>query len=575
MKKILNNTKSLRYIIPIIIMIAFVGITLGKYTSPKVSADSVNEFEIYTSPDENVQNEKSASNNQANQLSAEELPSAEITTRKTPSLSDVTDENNTYKDGKYYGTGTGFDGEITVEVTIKDGKISAIRVVKTSDGDEYMAKATALLDKIISSQSTDVDTVSGATYSSVGLIEAVRDALSKAATDSSGVQSETNAQTATSATSQQSGKTAVNSSNSANATYRDGTFYGTGTGYRGKVTVAVTIKNSKIQNIKVISSVDDEPFFTRATALLKTIKSKQTTDVDVVSGATYSSKGLIEAVNNALSKATVQKQSTTAAAQNPTTATNKTSVQSNTKRTNSNVNLSTDYSDGLYFGTGEGYRGDIEVAVTIIGGKIQYIQVTKSSDDDPYFTNAKSLLDVILKKQTPNVDTVSGATFSSYGIIDAVTDALKNAAKVAATTNTTTQAENTTQPSTTQSAQTTPNGLLSSNNLKYKDGTFRAQVTCEPDDMYDFDPYTLSLDVTIENDTIIAITNIEGAGSDYTSDNDWYINYAANGTKRVKGIIPTVIENNGTDGVDVVSSATCSSNAIIEAINKALLSAKN
>ena len=86
-----------------------------------------------------------------------------------------------YKDGTYYGTGTGFGGTLKVKVEISGGKITDIQIMENQDGSEYISKASALINAIISSQSTNVDTVSGATYSSVGIIQAVRDALSQAA----------------------------------------------------------------------------------------------------------------------------------------------------------------------------------------------------------------------------------------------------------------------------------------------------------------------------------------------------------------------------------------------------------
>lgn len=78
-----------------------------------------------------------------------------------------------YKDGTYYGTGTGFGGTLKVKVEISGGKITDIQIMENQDGSEYISKASALINAIISSQSTNVDTVSGATYSSVGIIQAV------------------------------------------------------------------------------------------------------------------------------------------------------------------------------------------------------------------------------------------------------------------------------------------------------------------------------------------------------------------------------------------------------------------
>lgn len=87
-----------------------------------------------------------------------------------------------YKDGTYEGTGIGFGGEITVSVTVADGRVTDIAVL-SADGEDpaYYDQALAVLDEIVSAQSTEVDTVSGATFSSTGLIDAAADALGKAA----------------------------------------------------------------------------------------------------------------------------------------------------------------------------------------------------------------------------------------------------------------------------------------------------------------------------------------------------------------------------------------------------------
>ena len=87
-----------------------------------------------------------------------------------------------YKDGTYEGTGMGFGGEITFSVTVADGKVAEITVL-SADGEDpaYYDQALAVLDEIVSAQSTEVDTVSGATFSSTGLIDAAADALGKAA----------------------------------------------------------------------------------------------------------------------------------------------------------------------------------------------------------------------------------------------------------------------------------------------------------------------------------------------------------------------------------------------------------
>lgn len=87
-----------------------------------------------------------------------------------------------YKDGIYEGQGTGFkSGTTSVSITIKNGKITSIETISTEDTPDFYQRASGtVINNILSSQSTSVDTVSGATFSSRGIIEAVESALSKA-----------------------------------------------------------------------------------------------------------------------------------------------------------------------------------------------------------------------------------------------------------------------------------------------------------------------------------------------------------------------------------------------------------
>lgn len=87
-----------------------------------------------------------------------------------------------YKDGTYEGSALGFGDAITVQVTIQGGKMTDISVLDASGEDKpYYNQSLPVLDKMLSSQSTEVDTISGATLTSEGLIDAVADALGKAA----------------------------------------------------------------------------------------------------------------------------------------------------------------------------------------------------------------------------------------------------------------------------------------------------------------------------------------------------------------------------------------------------------
>lgn len=91
------------------------------------------------------------------------------------------DSDNVYKDGTYTGEAEGYGGTIQVEVTLAGDEITSINVVSAPGEDSaYLSQAESVIDSILSAQSTDVDTVSGATFSSTGILNAVDAALGKA-----------------------------------------------------------------------------------------------------------------------------------------------------------------------------------------------------------------------------------------------------------------------------------------------------------------------------------------------------------------------------------------------------------
>lgn len=90
-------------------------------------------------------------------------------------------EPSVFNNGTFEGSGNGYGGKIRVKVTISDDEITDIDVTDhKGEGDAYYSQASVLIDQIIAEQSTDLDTVSGATFSSNGILEAVDDALEKA-----------------------------------------------------------------------------------------------------------------------------------------------------------------------------------------------------------------------------------------------------------------------------------------------------------------------------------------------------------------------------------------------------------
>lgn len=94
----------------------------------------------------------------------------------------------------------------------------------------------------------------------------------------------------------------------------------------------------------------------------------------------------------------------------------------------SDAEAASPYADGTYNGEAQGYGGTVSVAVTIQDGTITDVAIVSAKQEDAaYFDAAKGVIDEILEAQTTAVDTVSGATFSSNGILHAVADALGKA----------------------------------------------------------------------------------------------------------------------------------------------------
>ncbi|ABR35192.1 FMN-binding protein [Clostridium beijerinckii] len=278
-------------------------------------------------------------------------------------------EQKKYKDGTYTGVGKGKNPDLKVAVTIKDNKITNVEIVSNNETKGKEALNT-IPSKIVDTQSTDVDVVSGATMTSKGIMEAVNDALSQA--EIKDVKQKK---------------------------YNDGTYTGVGQGKSPELKVAVTIKDDKITNVEIVSNNE-----TKGKEALNTVPKEiidtQSTSVDVVSGATMTSKGIMEAVNNALSQAEI-----------------------NVSLTSNNQGK---YNDGTYDGIGQGKGPELKVAVTVKDDKITNVEIVSNNE-----TKGKEALAVIpseiIEKQSTEVDAVSGATMTSKGIMMAVNDALNQA----------------------------------------------------------------------------------------------------------------------------------------------------
>lgn len=205
--------------------------------------------------------------------------------------------------------------------------------------------------------------------------------------------------------------------------YQDGTYKGSARGFKGMITVSVTVENGLITAITDVSNTDTPSFFERCwSEVTGDIIEAQSTDVDAVTGATYSSVGIMDAVADALSGQTATAAATTGATESDAS---EEAAASDSEESASSSVAAGQYADGVYTGSGTGFRGETVVEVTVQNGQITGITETSKQDDDQFFYRAWSTVtDEILAGQAVEVDAVSGATFSSNSIMEAVADAL-------------------------------------------------------------------------------------------------------------------------------------------------------
>ena len=136
--------------------------------------------EILSALEEAAKNQEAAIA-QAQRDAKDKDDAAKEDAEETDTEEESDDSENVYKDGTYTGSAQGFGGAITVQVTLANDEITDIQVTSAPGEDSaYLSQGESVISSIISAQSTDVDTVSGATFSSTGIINAVVDALGKA-----------------------------------------------------------------------------------------------------------------------------------------------------------------------------------------------------------------------------------------------------------------------------------------------------------------------------------------------------------------------------------------------------------
>ena len=596
--------KKLLLLVPAGCFVLAAGITISGYEvqQVKVKEKIIPQFQL-------VKEETERKTSPFDIMETVTLPEVETQTKEAVVLTkDTAEQERTYRDGTYYGSGTGFGGKLTVEVVIQDGKISSITLVENEGDDHpYIDHASTLLQSIVTTQSTNVDAVSGATYSSAGLIEAVRNALAQAVV--SGTDSVVTAdqkETHLDASQTSSGMTQLTGTETQGQIYRNGTYTGMAVCVPDAeeefdaytLTLNVTIANDRIVGISDIKGSGDryitanDLYLAKAAGIAEKIIQSPTAEADVVSGATCSSNAILQAVQNAMEQAKIIQ--TAEKPLQPETVPVRTETVS--KETQTTTALSGDetegkiYKNGIYTGTAccipdedeEFEEYILSLQITVVNDKIIAVSDVKGSGEqydsanDRYILKAaqgnstqQGMVDRILASGvvTDNgaeFDVVSKATCSSNAILEAVRNALEQAKREnigepaqtsAAETEgkteesteetTTEKPEESTEETTTEKPEESTKESEEATGKYYKNGTYHVQADCEPDEEQEFEAYTLSLDLTVQNNRITKIDHVAGSGERYDVSNDTYIKRAVQGTKKYTGIVTQILEAGG------------------------------
>lgn len=282
--------------------------------------------------------------------------------------------------------GNGYGGPVNLLVSIDmSGKVKTVRVNahketvgigdKVTDNPQFLSQFVnkSAADKLTVGQ--DVVAVSGATITTRGVTAGVKQALADFQVHLMGQE----------APSEDWDLSKV----------KDGVYTGEAAGYKSPITVEVTVAAGRIIDIKVTHKDTPELADDAVADTPQRIIDKQHYNVDVYSGATFTSQGIMDAVKAAIPDTTL------------------------------NISL---LADGEYEGEGQGYKGPIKVKVTVADGKVTLVEVLSHTEtaeiSDPAFYQVPA---AVISKQTVKVDTISEATFTSEGLIEAITNALEAA----------------------------------------------------------------------------------------------------------------------------------------------------
>ncbi|MDX3381611.1 FMN-binding protein [Streptomyces niveiscabiei] len=291
-------------------------------------------------------------------------------------------------------------GNVQVKLTIDSNRITKAEAVQAPSGGQSTQRTADAVPKlnaaVVAKQSPDIDTVSGATYTSEGYKKSLQSAIDKA--NSGGAQG--------------------GSGNGGGQAQASGSFTGdvAQTQY-GDVQVRITVAGGKITKSEAVKAP------TGGTSTQKTEQSvpklnsevlaKQSADVDTVSGATSTSEGYKKSLQSAIDKA------------------NAGSAQGGSQQEQGSGSGQAQASGTFTGDAAQTQYGDVQVRITVAGGKVTKAEAVKAptggTSTQKTEQSVPKLNSEALAKQSADIDTVSGATYTSEGYKKSLQSALDQA----------------------------------------------------------------------------------------------------------------------------------------------------
>ena len=273
-------------------------------------------------------------------------------------------------DGTYAGTATGHNAPLDVEVTVEGGEIIDVRVLSHEETDGLADPALeGIPAAMVDNNTTAVEVVSGATITSEAIMTAVNTALAGEPGEPSEVVED------------EEEEEEVFEPVVRGVEYVDGTYEGTTEGAHGPLSVEVTITDGNITEVIVLEQEENEEIAPPALEEIPVaIVEQNSTQVEVVSGASVTSGAIMAAVDNALLPAST-----------------------------------------VFQATVEGHNGPLTVEVALEEGTITRVEVVEHEETEGLAEPAiEDTPAAIVENNSTDVDTVSGATITSEAIIEAV-----------------------------------------------------------------------------------------------------------------------------------------------------------